>query len=520
VSTYTFGPFTLFPNRFVLASRDAAQQLTPRLLGVLQYLINNRSRVVTKEELIAEVWNDSFIAEGSVARTVSSLRALLGDVAENPQYIQTVSRVGYRFIHPVVVQYHESSLMAERNDIEPRIYDCRFVGRRSEIDCFKELFAKCEQGTGAILCISGRAGIGKTTLVERVLSKVEAPCVIARSRCAPSLSVMGLYAPFIDAFIDLFNASNVDLRQTLKAVAPTWASQAPSVPRQQFDALALGSDLPNSRQFVAALTEISRIQPVVLFIDDFHWADTASVELLAFLSLWLAQLRILLIITARSTELARTAHPFLQLSHELVVNGSCHQLCLNVLSVEEVAEFVDAAVPPAVGAKERLVRCVYRHSEGNPFFMISALRYFRSTGVIFEIDGKWSVEPTMCDTAVTIPPDVEKLLFYTLAQLDTNDLHLLRVASLQGLEFDSATLSSVAGVPVMEVEERLRSLALIYELIQHLSDTQLDNGAESQRYRFVHAVFWKALEESVVPSRKIAVRSKIADLSGFRRQTR
>src|SRR5215469_18314124 len=101
MSTYTFGPFSLFPNRFVLASNGASQQLTPRLLAVLQYLITNRNRVVTKEELKTEVWNGSFIEEGIVARTVSTLRALLGDVAENPKYIQTVSRVGYRFIHPV-----------------------------------------------------------------------------------------------------------------------------------------------------------------------------------------------------------------------------------------------------------------------------------------------------------------------------------------------------------------------------------------------------------------------------------
>src|SRR5215471_11113167 len=236
MSTYTFGPFSLFPNRFVLASNGASQQLTPRLLAVLQYLITNRNRVVTKEELITEVWNGSFIEEGIVARTVSTLRALLGDVAENPKYIQTVSRVGYRFIHPVGIQCDESSPLAGKTDTATGNWDCYFAGRQSEIDFFKERLAQCEQGTGSIVCVTGGAGIGRTALVEQLLSEIEERAMIARSRCAPGLSVTELYAPFIDAFTDLFNASDADLRQRVKEVAPAWSSLAASAPFPQADA--------------------------------------------------------------------------------------------------------------------------------------------------------------------------------------------------------------------------------------------------------------------------------------------
>lgn len=102
---YTFGPFSLFPSRYILSDNGADSQLTPRLLSVLRYLIQHTNRVVTKEELIAEVWQGSFVGQENVARTVSTLRALLGDARENPKYIQTVTRVGYRFIHPVTAFY-------------------------------------------------------------------------------------------------------------------------------------------------------------------------------------------------------------------------------------------------------------------------------------------------------------------------------------------------------------------------------------------------------------------------------
>lgn len=101
MSGYAFGPFCLFPRKFELTRGRSSSQLTPRLLAVLQYLIENRERVVSKEELLDHIWNGSFIEEGNVGRAVSTLRSVLSDVAGNPIYIRTFNRVGYRFIHPV-----------------------------------------------------------------------------------------------------------------------------------------------------------------------------------------------------------------------------------------------------------------------------------------------------------------------------------------------------------------------------------------------------------------------------------
>jgi len=125
---YTFGPFCLIPNQFVLNCNSSSCRLTPRLLAVLQYLIENRERVVTKEELLDHVWQDSFIEECNVGRAVSTLRGVLSDNAENPTYIQTVSRVGYRFIHPVVVVRDTE---VEHHDYEPGPSGILCIRRRS-----------------------------------------------------------------------------------------------------------------------------------------------------------------------------------------------------------------------------------------------------------------------------------------------------------------------------------------------------------------------------------------------------
>jgi len=340
---YTFGPFVLFPDRFVLVRNGAAQQLTPRLLSVLHYLIKHRNRVVTKEELLAEVWRGTFIEEGIVGRTVSTLRALLGDVAERPIYIQTVSRVGYRFVHSVNIQYPDAAGEG-------------FVGRANEIAFLHDCLARCEQGSSSIVCVSGAAGIGKTALCERLLSDVEGRAEVLRSRCAPHLSTTESYGPFIDAF-----AHRISI-----PVPPKTANL--------------------DRRFAAAVTEASRKRPLVLFIDDFHWADRASADLIGFLSLHLAAVRMLLVVTLRPTEILRLRHPFGPIHQELQVKGACHSLPLNLLSLDEMAQYLDIAAPVS-DDKEKLLNAVYKHSEGNPLFMISALRHLKTSGALCQSGG-------------------------------------------------------------------------------------------------------------------------------------
>ena len=520
MNTYTFGPFALIPDRFVLTCNGASQQLTPRLLTVLEYLIRNRNRVVTKDELITEVWNGSFIDEGIVARTVSTLRAMLADVAEKPKYIQTVSRVGYRFIHSVSIQHHDSFLLPGRNGTETTSGDPCFAGRRQELAVLKDRLMQCESGVGSIVCVSGRTGIGKTALAEKLLGAAQGRAVSARSRCAPVVSLAEPYAPFIDLFTDLLNASfDADLRQRLMELAPAWSSQAATTPGQRIESGTVGRDLTNSvaRQFVAAVAEISRRQPVVLFIDDFHWADAASVDLIGFLSLRLPQLRVFLLIASRSTELVRSGHPFARLVHELEMKGACDQMPLSLLSFEEVAEYVDATVP-ALDESEKLVQHLYKHCEGSPFIMISALHHFKSTGAVFEADGKWCVDSDLCGSGLTPPPNVEKFLLHTIEQLDPDDQLILKIASLQGVLFDSAVLSKVSGVAAMEVEDRLRALARVYGFIRQINDVEPDDGVEAEHYRFVHALFCKALQDSIGPTRRIGWTSKLTALMQLRQR--
>jgi DNA-binding winged helix-turn-helix (wHTH) protein/predicted ATPase len=517
--SYAFGPFSLFPDRFVLSANGKAYQLTPRLLAVLQYLIKHHNRVVTKDELIAEVWQGSFIEEANVSRTISSLRALLGDVAENPKYIQTVSRVGYRFVHPV-------NALTERQPA-PQHLPCdtplsenghTFVGRKRELSLLREMLTKCEQGHSSIVCISGQAGIGKTAFVERLLLQSKGRAIIARSGCAPSVSVSEPYTPVIDVFTDLFNScADPETQQRLAELAPAWSSHAfrafgtrmnPGAPKP-------GTTNSMNRQFGDAVKELSRQRPLILFIDDFHWADSESVDLIGYISMLLGQVRLMLVIALRPTELLRSGHPFRQMSQELEVKGSCHQVPLQLLSFEEVSEYLAAAAPIS-GEKEKLAKHVYLHSEGNPLFMVSVLGSLKASHALRETKGRWRIHADLTEIGLTIPPELDSFLRRSVEQLDPDDRFLIRIASLQGLEFDSAVLSEVSGVSPIEVEERLDEVANVHELIRYLGAVPLSDGTHAERYRFINALVRRAFQDSVVPSRKKSLGMKIANAISHR----
>ena len=510
---YAFGPFSLFPDRFILSGNGTAHQLTPRLLAVLQYLIKHHNRVVTKDELIAEVWQGSFIEEANVARTVSSLRALLGDIAEKPKYIQTVSRVGYRFIHRVDT-LTENQSSAPRSPGHASVTEDRntFVGRRRELRLVQEMLKKCEHGNSSIVCVSGPAGIGKTAFVERLLADLDGRAIIARSGCAPSVSISEPYTPVIDVFTDLFNScADPETRRRLAELAPTWCSHALRASGTRVAPGVLASGSPNSmnRQFGDVVKELSRKRPLILFIDDFHWADSETVDLIGYISLLLGQVRLMLIIALRTTELVRSGHPFRQISQELQVKGACQQIPLQLLSFEEVKEYLNATVPVA-SDRERLAEHVYLHSEGNPLFMVSVLGFLKATQTLRETRGKWRIHAELNEIGWTIPPELDGFLHRSVEQLDPDDRFLIRIASLQGHEFDSAVLSEVSTMSPIEVEERLDEVASVHELIRYLGPIPLSDGSFAQRYQFIHALLRRAFQDSVVPSRKKSLDLKIA----------
>jgi predicted ATPase len=218
------------------------------------------------------------------------------------------------------------------------------VGRQKELGDLSAAFESAAAGSGFVLCVAGEAGIGKSTLLEDFsveLKNQAVACYIASGRCSERLAGSEAYLPLLEAFESLLRSGGETVARIMKAVAPTWYVQVTSVSSGDSSAARLLADVKAAsqerlkRELVAFVEEVSRLQPLVVFLDDMHWADASTTDLIAYIGTRLAPLRVLIVATYRSSELLLAKHPFVGVRQELQAHGVCRELSLALLSLPD-----------------------------------------------------------------------------------------------------------------------------------------------------------------------------------------
>jgi hypothetical protein len=384
------------------------------------------------------------------------------------------------------------------------------VGREQEGAALRAGFAAAAAGSGQVLCVTGEPGIGKTTLVEDFLAELAAggqACRVARGRCSERLAGAEAYLPVLEALDSLARGEAGDsAARALRLLAPAWYAQvAPLAAGGPADPAAAPASSQErlKRELLALVEEASRSRPLVLFLDDVHWADASTVDLLAYLGSRCAGLRLLLVLTYRPTEMLLGPHPFRAVQLELQRHGVCREVALSFLSRAEVDGYLGLAFPGHRFPPE-FAAVLHAQTEGNPLFLVDLLRYLQDRGVVAPQPDGWALVQAVPDFQRELPASVRSLIETKIAQLDEADRWLLSAASVQGHEFDAAVAARVLGREAAEVEERLEALDRVHGLVRRRREQPFPDGTLTLRYQFVHVLYQNTLYAALQPTRRAA----------------
>ena len=528
--SYIFGSFRLDAGERQLLYDGRPVALTPKAFDLLLVLVENSGHLITKEKLMQRVWPDTFVEEMNLSRHVSTVRKILEECDARSPFIETVPKRGYRFLAPVSLQESAAALptsvtapqadsaITAVNDSALSPNHRHTVGREIERAKLRKGFESAASGRGLIYCVTGEPGIGKTTLVEDFLAELTATsdCIIARGRCSERLAGSEAYLPFLEALESLVRTEEQGTAaRLLKQTAPTWHVHiSPTVTGMTTGSLVAEARTASQqwmkRELGAFFQALSAYHPLVLFLDDIHWSDISTVDLLAYLAGKLDTIRILIITPYRPSELLLDKHPFLPVKLDLQARGVCREIALPFLSREEIERYLALEFPDHQFPAE-LPDLIHAKTEGSPLFMVDLIRYLRDRRVIAPELEQWRLVQPLPDVERDLPESVRGMIQRKFEQLGDDDRRLLVAASVQGNEFDTAVLAAVLKVSATEVEERLERLERVHSLVRLDEESELPDGTFTLQFQFVHRLYRNAMYASLGPTLKAELHRAVAD---------
>ncbi|MGD9250316.1 MAG: adenylate/guanylate cyclase domain-containing protein, partial [Desulfobacterales bacterium] len=415
-------------------------------------------------------------------------------------------------VHPLRQDAHRPLLGAER------MIFAEMVGRDEKLDQLSLLLLKLANGTGAVVNIVGEAGIGKSRLIAELKRREVAQRVKFLEGRAVSMGRNLSFHPLIDllkqwARIGVEDGAFEAWDKLEVATQAIFNKQTEEV--LPFIATLMGMNLPASFQthlqgiegealeklirknLRELFLRLSTAHPLVIVIDDLHWADESSIELLASLFRLAARARILFInifrpgydATGARVQQTVEAHPTLEQTTmvlEPLDAGTSQALIANMLDLK--------GVPPT------LIGEIVRRTGGNPYFIEEVVRSFIDEGAVVVRNGRFEVTPGF--SHVTIPHTINDVLMARIDRLEEETRDLLKVAAVIGRRFFYRILAEVAPT-IRHLDERLSFL----EEIQLIRERE---RMEELEYLFKHALAQEAAYASILPQKRKRLHLKVA----------
>ena len=263
------------------------------------------------------------------------------------------------------------------------------------------------------------------------------------------------------------------------------------------------------RELITFLEMLCRTRPVILFLEDVHWSDVSTVDLLGYIGTRLESMQLLIVATYRPTELLLNDHVFQRVKLELQGRGRCHELSLELLTREDIDQYL-ALEFPAHRFPVEFADLVHTRTEGSPLFMVELLRFFRDRQVVVMKGEQWELVESVASIEKEIPESVRSMVRKKIDQLTDDDRRLLTAASVQGHEFSAVVVARSLELDEVDVEERLEYLDQVHALVRRVCEQEFPDNTLTLRYTFVHALYQESLHGALPPARRAQVSALVA----------
>ena len=374
------------------------------------------------------------------------------------------------------------------------------MGRKSEIEELKRFLALAFKGNGKTIFISGKAGSGKTRLINEFLNIVKNREInILSGSCLSNAA--SPYFPFIEAFssnlLGIEDGTLVGQPQSMRS----WLLERYSTEKLEKSKIS-APQVWKDQAFAAVTRELffmSSVKPVILILEDIHWADSASLSLLHYISRAIANEKILVLVTYRSEEISKypngRCHPLAEVTQLMGREGLFKEIKLANLDNDGVREIAESMLDGKV--IRELVGRLAEESQGNPLYVVEFLRMLFEEGSLVREKGKWQLKIDK----LGIPSKVRNIIMRRIDTLNPNQRRVLDVASVIGDKFYPDLIGAVLSKDRLEILEMLNRILKSTSLVR----------VEENFFRFDHAKSREVLYAEISLPLKQGYHQRIAE---------
>jgi serine/threonine protein kinase len=382
--------------------------------------------------------------------------------------------------------------------------DSVFAGRIEERSRWDEAWKRVVAGERRAWMVAGEAGIGKTTLIGNLATRAHNDGAwVAYGRCDEDLGVP--YQPWIEALSSIVvHAPDDAIAAHVAARGGGLARLVPELAARARAAVPVASDAEAERYALfGAVTDllmrVASIGPSVVVLDDLHWADKPTVQLLRHVVAAVEPLRLLVVGTYRPADLG-ASHPLIEAFGSLRREPGVEFVELSGLGDLELLQLMEAIADHQMDEDGLALRdAIWSETDGNPFFAIEILRHLVETGAIALQEGRWHAPTDLAEHG--LPVSIRQVVGQRVSRLGSEAQRLLRTAAVIGRDFDLRLLAEVADVDENAALDVLDT-AVTAAIVRNVGPDQ---------YSFAHALIEHTLYQDLTPTRRGRIHRRVAE---------